>query len=481
MAYYERLNQLIFHDANSIKTLKHLDVQTLNKMLTMFDCQNWAKRLLDINLVEGFSMILLFFQKLEKDKLSEIVNTTISVRYGKKISYWAEWVNYLLSDYPYDEEGLFFYLSFLRQVSIHIGENTAKRLALDNVIDITRVFLLFDRVYHDNEDIVEKVLSCFSSAENQSEFVKCVLDSAPQLLKELFFDRRENMLVPRLKWMNILNLVVDYADSTQLSKLVVTILEQRRENRSLFDERQSSIWSDYLDAFNFLFFGGSSDEEIYKLLNCVAEKCGENEVKDLLLHDDGKVITRAFLWKNEHFIDTILACLSQETLRQVRKCVIDKMPEIIQEMFLYSPNLNAWDPCPRWMNTMRLIVDCADSNQLRKLVDSISHIYTTEDGRKLSIWSWSLNTNFIFRFFRETFFDKLDAFLKIVLQKLGEDDVKNLIFHNDGEIIRYAALKGKEPLLMALLPHLNTADQQEALRHALSTQTLANASDNTTN
>ena len=49
---------------------------------------------------------------------------------------------------------------------------------------------------------------------------------------------------------------------------------------------------------------------------------------------------------------------------------------------------------------------------------------------------------------------------------MGENYVKNLIFHNDGEIISYAALKGNEPLFEALLTHLNVANQEETRRRA---------------
>ena len=147
-----------------------------------------------------------------------------------------------------------------------------------------------------NENIVRDALNCFS-AENQSELAKCVLDNAPELIIELFLGFEQetrridadkkimNGSAPRLRWMNILNLVVAHADTTQLSNLINAILTQH-----CLDGRQISIWSDCLNTnITGIPFCAISDEEVYKLLKCVVEKCSEKTAKTLLLHDNGKV------------------------------------------------------------------------------------------------------------------------------------------------------------------------------------------------
>ena len=257
---YGRLNDLFFHEARSLRasdyisfneTLKNIDAQTLEKMLAVIGCKEWTKSLLDANLVYGFQIIIpSFFGKLENDKLSEIVNiiTTTATSSGRNRSYWAEWVDYLFSDRKYGEK-LYLCSYFLQQVSINLGENTAKDLVLhDNGKAITRNFLMC----RDESIVRDALINCFS-AENQSEFAKCILDCAPELITELFLgfeqetrriDAENNciyMSVPRLRWMNILDFVIGYADTTQLCNLVNAILTQCDLNG-----RQISIWADYL-------------------------------------------------------------------------------------------------------------------------------------------------------------------------------------------------------------------------------------------
>ena len=236
-------------------------------------------------------MIRSFFGKLENYKLTEIVNIITTTSMGRNRSYWAEWVDYLFSDRKYGEK-LSSCLDFLQQVSINLGENTAKDLVLhDNGKAITRAFLMCR-----NENIVRDALNCFS-AENQSELAKCVLDNAPELIIELFLGFEQetrridadkkimNGSAPRLRWMNILNLVVAHADTTQLSNLINAILTQH-----CLDGRQISIWSDCLNTnITGIPFCAISDEEVYKLLKCAVEKCSEKTAKTLLLHDNGKV------------------------------------------------------------------------------------------------------------------------------------------------------------------------------------------------
>ena len=220
---YGRLNDLIFHELREIRVvtsgtsdyfplaerLQNIDAQTISKMLTAneFDainicnyamrrrcCEDWTKRLLDANIVYGFQIILRFFEKLESAKLFEIVNAITSTASGRKRSYWAEWVDSLFCERRCNENNKLCFIIFLQQVSKCLGENTAKDLGLhDNGKAITRAFLMCR-----NENIVRDALHCFS-VENQSEFAKCVLDCAPELITELFLGSSKKLVASMLR------------------------------------------------------------------------------------------------------------------------------------------------------------------------------------------------------------------------------------------------------------------------------------------
>ena len=250
--------------------------------------------------------------------------------------------------------------------------------------------------------------------------------------------------------MNILDFVIGYADTTQLYNLVVAILKQCDLNG-----RQISIWADYLDTNPSIYFGGQHvvASKVYTFLKYVSEKkLDEGNFKDLMLHDDGTFITRVFLSNDENLVDTMLSHLSEETRSQIGKCVVDKMSDVVQEKIPDIAYLG-------WINTVQLMVDYADRDQLTKFVRVISTVYEIDGMYLFSIWRFVIS-----RFSLDNFFDKVDKFLKAVSEKLNEDDVKKLY---DGEIMRYASLEGNDRLLEVL----QTNYELEARHRALSNST----------
>ena len=213
----------------------------------------------------------------------------------------------------------------------------------------------------------------------------------------------------------------------------------------------------YLDTNHSIYFGGQHvvASKVYTFLKYVSEKkLDEGNFKDLMLHDDGTFITRVFLSNDENLVDTMLSHLSEETRSQIGKCVVDKMSDVVQEKIPDIAYLG-------WINTVQLMVDYADRDQLTKFVRVISTEYKI-NGMCFSIWRYSLigANSFIPPLSLDNFFDKVDKFLKAVSEKLNEDDVKKLY---DGEIMRYASLEGNDRLLEVLRTNYELEVRHRAL------------------
>ena len=136
-------------------------------------------------------------------------------------------------------------------------------------------------------------------------------------------------------WINTLKLVTDYANRRQLSKIVNTIMHDHDNKGAKYN-----IWSVFFDCGHHV---ENMLCKVGKFFESVANKLGEDALKDLILHNDAKTITQA-LWCYEDLNEVVLAHFSDEKKSEVGKCIVENasknVPQIIvgldEEDFLSS-------------------------------------------------------------------------------------------------------------------------------------------------
>ena len=109
--------------------------------------------------------------------------------------------------------------------------------------------------------------------------------------------------------------------------------------------------------------------------------------------------------------------------------------------------------CFSWLNISQLVVDYANIDQL---TETVQFIKRKQDGS--SIWE----DCFVQNCFPTKFHGKLSAFLQEVSEKLGNNQVKELLLHRhrNVNIIRWAKMLD-ENLCNLMLTHLNEENRQQ--------------------
>ena len=309
---------------------------------------------------------------------------------------------------------------------------------------ITRALTCYD------EDLFNSMLDCVPK-ESREAVIKQLLHTIPQTMEEIYLDPSQKHC---LYWMNIVQFIVDHANRDQLQNVVNTISTMHDTG-----DYKCSIWSNFLcDAEHYTNF----NEKIDTFLRFVTVTLGENSVKELLLHDGGKATTCASLRYDENIVNTMMANLSYQYRREVGKAVIDNVPRIIDTQI--------FETLPHWMNILQLLVDYADNDQLSKLVDAILKINVPRRNNEYARSIWGLYLDNYNSCTTPTpvrnALEKIDTFLKLVWEKLGESRVEDLVLHDDGQgiVIRSAARKNHNDLVDTMLTNLNDKVRAEIHR-----------------
>ena len=243
--------------------------------------------------------------------------------------------------------------------------------------------------------------------------------------------------------MNILKLVTDFAGNRQLLKIVHTILYEHD-----FNGKKFNIW-------NMFFYHASEDmdDKIDRFFKCVADKLGQSILKDLILHNNGRVITRALLLsQNGNLVKVVLAHFSKEIQDEVGHCVVDTAPEIMENIFLNPRLLSEL----RWMNISPLVVDYANSHQLARFVQVISTVHKIgREQQPKSMWADCFGKNLNTYYPHYNLEQKVDEFLKCISQKLGASFAKDLVLHNAGNgiVLLQISLLENVKLIKAMLAY----------------------------
>jgi hypothetical protein len=237
-------------------------------------------------------------------------------------------------------------------------------------------------------------------------------------------------------WTRALHFYLDYSTDPNLSANFFHIMTYKRPR---WKQTETSIWE--------YFFGFFPEEvrECFHLLRHVSEKLGEDVVKKLALEKDGKgrFLLGEALKKHGHdySVKSMYAFLSTQARNEVFHTLLDD-PYVSSKLDVeigshcFSENTNG------------------ELLMYLELVKSVRQI----DGKSRSIW-----TNYVGKIELNT--EKFERLLKLVLDKLGEEYLKQLILHDDdgdGEsIISLATSQEHFSKIDAIFSFLSPASKTE--------------------
>ena len=455
---YDFLISLLVKDKNNSEIVRNIEENILLEMLKVKGRDDFVDWLLTANLADGFERIAQLFEKIEIDQLSKIVGTIISTNKGK--SYWVKWLNqeFVVDAIGLSSKKLNCFQTCVTWISKYLSENTLKNVLIqDNCKATIRVLFLCCE-----ENPVNFALTCLST-DKQKEVGIRIINNLWPVMRDLFINpplspEEDELFV---YWMNILQLVLDYANKRQLSKFVNTILQKHDLN-----DTKCNIWSVFFDSGEFI---ENMVDKVSKFFKSVTDKLGEDALKDLLLDDGAKTITQA-VWYYEGLTEVALAHLSDEKKSEIAKCIIENanvnVPQLIANMSVNdNPDFYPTGICGvpfndekpnffRWLNISQLVIDFGD---VRQLSNAVQYLVRKQDEGH-SIWEDCLVHNY----FPDKFAEKLSAFLQGVSEKLGNDVVKDLLLYKRWNVSIICWVKiFNEVLYNFFLSHLNDENRQQ--------------------
>ncbi len=443
---FKELNDLILKNGhNNVRNLRYVEIETFEGMLTVSGCRDWLKRLFETDLVEGFVIISHHFENLDESLISQIVKTIMFASDGQK-SYWAHW---LLQEFNSQRrpDSIGCYKKLTAWIFKNLGEKEINNLLTQDCCKpIIRVLLLCP-----DDNPANAVLDQLSN-KNRKEVGMQIIKKLSSVMRDTFIEKKSFLLLK-----NVLQLIVDYANNHQLSKLVNTMTYEHDFNGS-----KLNIWGTFLTQF---YSVENNIDRIDQFFRCVSEKLGENILKNLILDDSGKAITRALLRYDDSLVKVTLAYLSKEAQDEVGKCVVENAPQIMEDIFVdptpHSPDL-------RWLNISQLIVNYADVPLLSKFIQVITVVHKQRKKfRLVSMWGDCFKN---FTFYRHLYNmeEKMNEFLKCVSEKLGESIAKDLVLHKDRRTNCFPAIvnavwEGGENVVIAMVAYLKGEVEEETL------------------
>ncbi len=473
--HWEDLNDFVLRDQRSIKSLEYVDPDSIKKMITARGFKNWIQRLLDIQICEGFYFL---FQKYEdkltgcmglfdESRLSDFLVLFTSSRDGEGNDKTSHWARILQTDYDaekfkrinYSSNNLLnSFLNYLELIFAELSQGEINQRLLDDegIVAITRSLLK-----HGRKSLVNWMLD-YMAGGNKTDIKQHLL---VKLIEEI-----ENIIAPvteeaKSQWIlnghvniiwtrvKILVFIMDNANySTNLSELVCAILEQHRNE---VNETGCSIWSCYFDNVD----GRSEEMALNKMdnfLKYVMDTSGESDVRKLV---QGNIMNALTHWNDSRLNVLLHQLMSNE------KQTKDYGRQIVKEA---TGIMNELSFCARvyyWKNIQQF-VDYADSGELTKLTQIITQKYQINyDDKERSVWSSYLHDEYFYTMENVSYVDiilprNVNKFLKCVSEKLGQIQVKELVFHEHNDlygdkniVIQFAKSERNYSLVKALLTH----------------------------
>ncbi len=235
----------------------------------------------------------------------------------------------------------------------------------------------------------------------------------------------------------------------QRSQLLRIIVSMDSGTQSYFD-----LW------FELEMKNSRCDYEYFKkILKCISDYLDKKEVEELLVSNNYWKFIRALLFHGKNLVDVMLIFTS-DNKDKIMQYLMNIVPQLIlkktEKSNQQTQKINrCWIP-----KIVNFVFDSVENSDLSKIVNLISKncIYDDSLKRKRSIWSVYLdnyNTS-----------EKIDKFLKCVLDKLGESAVEKLVVeHEDGQVITQVLTRTvDEKLVKVLLRHLSKERREEMER-----------------
>jgi hypothetical protein len=222
----------------------------------------------------------------------------------------------------------------------------------------------------------------------------------------------------------------------------------------------------YFDRWFELEMKNSGDYEHFKkILQCISDYLGKKVIEQLLVCNNYCKLIRALLLRGKNFVDVMLIFTSDN--KDITQQLINIVPQLIPKLTeKCNQQTQEIDRC--WIpNIINFVCETVENCDLTKIVKLIfnSCIYDDSLKMKRSMWSVYLDNNRNDNPADHTS-EKVDKFLKCVLEKLGQSAVEKLVVeHDDGQVITQVLTQyADDKLVNALLRHLSKERREEMER-----------------
>jgi hypothetical protein len=191
-----------------------------------------------------------------------------------------------------------------------------------------------------------------------------------------------------------------------------------------------------------------------------------------MLHEIDNVpfIIKAVSWGED--VDLWLDILPEEIRGEIQQFIQQKTPDFIEKAFHNPPayfKKFRWGHYQKRLNTFTFFLNYSNEHQLQSFVQNITskRVDGQQEEHERSMWAelfthdWPGND--VYGKTKMEDFAKMNKFMKIVSEKLGPNAVKELVLHQDGEllVVFYLALRGEEEMLKTLLNYLPAKDRKK--------------------
>ncbi|EFX78233.1 hypothetical protein DAPPUDRAFT_320734 [Daphnia pulex] len=417
-----------------------------------------------------------FGEWTEDDLVFEDQGNGVTLIYAERLvsrpSYWRDYIeehlrrNALYPDSFYmkltnTNDGFPFreYVDRICECFKYVGDNSAKELLLHEETQ-SYIMIRFP------QNMVKLMLNCLTQ-ESQEEVKQNWKNNAPPMKTFLTLTSQtfSNEIFPARYCSAILHFYLEYGSEDHLKEFakVVTVLHN-------INGVQHSLWS-------YVFENVDSRErnDILKLVSEKTDFIGRNDVKWLLIHEIDNVpfIIKAVSWGED--VDLWLEILPENLREEIQQFIQQNAPDFIEKAFRYPPanfKTFSWGHYHKRLNTFTFFLSYSNAHQLQIFVQKITskRVGGQQGVQERSMWAevfthdWESND--VYGKTNMEDFAKMNKFMKMVSEKLGPIAVKELVLHQDGEllVVFYLALRGEEKMLETLLNYLPAKDRKKVQR-----------------
>jgi rRNA maturation protein Rpf1 len=398
--------------------------------------------------------------------------TIYAERIVPRPSYWKDYIEeHLLRNTSYPDsiymkltsmnDGFPFreYIDCICECFKHLGDNSAKELLLH---EETQGYIMI----RFPQNMVKLMLNCLTQ-ESQEEVKQKWKNNAPPMKR--FFPLTSQILSEEHCSARIcsaiLHFYLEYGSNDHLKEFakVVTVLHN-------IGQVQHSLWSYVFEKVDL-----RETNEILKIVSEKMEFLGKDGVKQLLLHEIDNVpfIIKAVSWGED--VDLWLEILPEDLREEIQQFIQQNAPDFIEKAFC-NPTAYfktfSWGHYHKRLNAFTFFLSFSNEHQLQSFVPKITskRVGGQQGVHERSMWGeiftheWESNDEYGKK--KTEDFAKMNKFMTIMSEKLGSNAVKELLLHQDGEllVVFYLALRGEEEMLETLLNYLPAKDRKKVQR-----------------